>query len=261
MSFSRVALVGDAVGLPVLLEHVPSDRIACIVVAEIRERPESVVGPLAREGVPVLTQPRRRSDAYAAFGEAFARLQPDLLLCNSYAMKVGPDILALVSGNAINAHAALLPKNRGPNPIQWAILRGDSLTGVTLHYMVDEIDAGDIVAQRAVPITDCDSWLTVRDRVNTALRDLIATELPGILAGTNPRTPQDAASATVNPRLTPDSPRIDFERMTDEAIYNLVRAQVHPLAGAYLDLPDGHRRRFTEMLTREEVVRLRRDHA
>jgi UDP-4-amino-4-deoxy-L-arabinose formyltransferase/UDP-glucuronic acid dehydrogenase (UDP-4-keto-hexauronic acid decarboxylating) len=253
--FQRVAIVGDDDGIPMMLDQIHAARIACVVVASIRERPDVVSGLEAR-GIPVLAQPRRTSPEYVAFLEAFTGLGPDLILCNSYSMKLGPDLLGLVQGNAINAHAALLPRNRGPNPIQWAIIRGDRTTGVTLHYMSDAIDAGDIVAQREIPIGAEDTWVSVRDKSHAALRAIIADELPGILAGENGRTPQDHTKATVNSRLTPESPRIDFGRMTDDDVYNLVRAQVHPLAGAYLEI-NGERRRFPQMLTRSAIAQLR----
>lgn len=244
-----------------LLDHIGQDRIACVVLASIRPRPEELIAPLLANGVAVLTQPRRSSSGYPAFAQAFADASPDLLLCNSYSMKLGADLLAVVGGNAINLHAALLPRNRGPNPIQWAIIHGDRTTGVSLHYMIDDIDAGDIVAQHPVSIADDDTWLTVRDKAHAAMRAILAAEVPRILAGTNDRVSQDHRRATLNTRLTPDSPRIDFATMTDDDIYNLVRAQVRPLAGAYLELADGERRRFPDMLTRNDIARLRARYA
>lgn len=243
-----------------LLEHLDPARIACVVLASIRQQPATLVADVQRRGIRILTQPRRSSTEYAVFTRAFAELGPDLILCNSYSMKLGADLLGIVGGNAINAHAALLPRNRGPNPIQWAIIHGERVTGVTLHYMTDDIDAGDIVAQAEVRIAPDDTWVSVRDNVNQTLRALIAAQLPRILEATNGRTPQDQDRATVNSRLTPDSPRIDFATMTDAAIYNLVRAQVHPLAGAYIDL-GGERRRFQHLLPMDEIARLRAQYA
>lgn len=227
-----------------------------MVVASIRPRPASTAAFESR-GAQILTQPRRSSPEYAAFVEALADQRPDLILCNSYSMKLGSDLLGLVQGNAINAHSALLPRNRGPNPIQWAIIRGETTTGVTLHYMVDEIDAGDIVAQRPVPIEPDETWVTVRDKVNAATRALLHAELPVILGGRNRRVPQDERHATLNTRLTPDSPRIDFGTMTDDDVYNLARAQVHPLMGAYIETSDGERTRFPDGLSRNAIARLR----
>lgn len=253
---NRIAVVGDAWGVPTVLAHLPSETVACIVCAALVAQPEleELAGKL---GVPLLVQPRFNSLDYEAFSKDFAALQPDLLLCNSYSMILRPDVLATVSYNAINAHAALLPKNRGPNPIQWSIIRGEEQTGVTLHYMNDSLDSGDIVAQKAVNIAFTDTWDLVQAKVAEAINLIWEEQIGAILEGNNARTPQDESEAVENQRLNPDSPEIHFDTMSDLEIYNLIRAQVAPLGGAFVQHTDGSRTYFDSWISYESVIALR----
>jgi methionyl-tRNA formyltransferase len=238
--FGRVALFGDACGLPMTLEAVAPTRVACMVAASVRPNDlASVVRLGATHGLPVLVQPKFQSVDYLQFVAALRGFAPDALVCNSYSMLVRPDILACVSGNAVNMHAALLPRNRGPNPIQWALIHGERETGVTLHYMSETIDGGDVIAQERVAIGDEDTWVTLRARLEVATRQLIGQHLTRFLAGESSRRPQDERMASTNTRLTPDSPRIELDRMDDRQVFNLIRGQVHPLKGAYVETSEG----------------------
>jgi methionyl-tRNA formyltransferase len=261
-AFQRIALFGDSYGIPMCLELLHPERIACVVVAERRPQHIEPVRELAEpKGIPLIIQRRQTSGDYGSFVRSFVESQPDFLLCHSYSMKVPAEILRAVHGQAVNLHPALLPKNRGPNPIQWAIIRGETQTGVTLHYMDEAIDAGDVIAQRAVPIDVHDTWVTVFDKIDAANRHLLTAELPSVVAGTNSRHPQSDALATTNHRLNPDSPKIDFDRMNDRQIYDLIRAQVAPLAGAYVELADGSQVRFRELIPLDEIRSLRARYA
>lgn len=259
--FARIALVGDSYGLPMTLAHVERSRVVCLVAASARAADLSHVRNLgARHDLPVLVQPRFQSPEYVEFVQAFDALSPELVLCNSYSMVLRPDILTCVAGKAVNLHAALLPRNRGPNPIQWALIHGERETGVTLHYMSDRVDAGDIIAQERISISDEDTWVTLRDRLDPVMRQLLAQELPRLLAGSGKRSPQDDSCATTNTRLTPESPRIDFVRMTDRQIFDLIRAQVRPLRGAYVEATAG-RIFFPDWVSMSAVASLRARYA
>jgi methionyl-tRNA formyltransferase len=258
--FERIAIAGDDAGIAGMLAHVPATRVACLIAASRRPQHLPAITRLAAAiDKPVLVQPPTSQPADAQFEQALARTGADSLVCHSYSMLFPPTVLSLVKYQAVNVHAALLPRNRGPNPLQWAIIRGEDRTGVTLHVMSDGFDEGDIVAQEQVPILPQDTWRTLAERVEKATLVLLQREMPAILKGNFRRKPQDPSLATRNPRLNADSPRIEFDRMTDWEIYNLIRSQVAPLPGAYLD-SDGRRIRFAEMLSLEEVSRLRRQH-
>ena len=256
--FERVVLVGDSYGLPMLLDALEPKIVCCLIPAQIRQNDLAKVENLASQyDIPLLIQPRSGTDEYPAFVDALRKLMPDILVCNSYSMIIRPDILNLVSGNAINVHAALLPKNRGPNPIQWAIIKDESETGVTLHYMDETIDAGDIISQAKMAIHEDDTWVSLRDRLSVVTRELLAKQLPLVLLGTNGRQKQDEASASINSRLTPESPKIEFDKMDDRKIFNLIRAQVHPLRGAYVESERG-REYFSSYLPLASIPELRR---
>ena len=100
-------------------------------------------------------------------------------------------LLEIPSRGALNMHGSLLPRYRGRVPVNWAVLHGERETGATLHYMVDKPDAGDIVAQQAVPILPEDTAVEVFNKVTVAAELSLDRALPGLLAGTAPRMPQD----------------------------------------------------------------------
>ncbi len=257
----RLVLFGDLDGIPELLSVLDASSIAGIVGASIRPHHLGGLGALALDlGVPLLIQPRATDPGGTTFGAQFEALGYDMAVCHSYSMLLRPEILRAVRGQAINVHASLLPKNRGPNPVQWAIMRGESETGVTLHFMDEGFDSGDICAQRSVPIDAEDTWVTLSAKLGTATRDLLSSELRPIVEGCGLRHPQDNTKATRNQRLGPQSPRIDFATMSDLEIYNLVRAQVRPLKGAYIDL-DGIEIRLPEFIPLQQIAALRAKYA
>ena len=259
--YQRIAFVGDDYGIGELAAMLPRERIGCIVGASIRPQYFDELKKIAASiDVPFLIQPKFGSEEYIEFVDRFGRLEPDMIFCHSYSMLIRKDLLETVGYNALNVHAALLPKNRGPNPIQWAIIRGEKRTGVTIHYMNEGLDTGDIVAQEPVEIDDCDTWVTLREKIFEATRRLLARTVDDILCGNVRGVPQQEKEATTNFRLTPDSPRIDFAQMSDRQIYDLIRAQVAPLRGAYIETENG-RFHFPEMLSMEEIRTLRKNYA
>jgi len=136
--------------------------------------------------------------------------------------------------NAVNVHWSYLPYNRGPNPIQWAIIRGEQYTGVTLHFISDSVDSGDILNQLKVTIQENDSWVTLEEKLFQTSNLLLDVSLPRLFSGNYNYFKQDNKIATTNPRLKQDFPLIDLKKMSDIQIYNLIRAQVEPLKGAYI---------------------------
>ncbi len=253
----RILLAGDSYGTPELLERVPHARVAAVVAAVNRPQcHDALRAYAARAAVPMLVQPHAESPEYARFLRDVTTLRPDSLLCHSYAMRIRRDVLDLVHGRAFNVHAALLPRHRGPNPIQWALIHGDADTGVTLHVMDDDFDHGAIVAQSSLTILPDDTWLTLSARVRAHTATLLDHTLPTLLSGDWKEQVQNESLALRNPRIRPESLPIDFDTMTDQQIVNLIRAQVAPLNGAYLQTHAGVRR-FTQPLSLVDVARLR----
>lgn len=254
----RLLVVGDAYGVPELLARVPSECVVGIVAAEIRPQYHEELKELANDiGVPFLIQPRVDSPNYSDFLSCLTKLCPDSLICHSYSMLIRSDVLNLIGGRAFNVHMALLPRNQGPNPIQWALIHGDQKSGVTLHVMDEDFDSGAIIDQEAVDILGEDTWLTLFSRLKVATSKLLDKAIPLLLSGDWQTTPQDARIALHNIRISPESFQINFASMSNLQIYNLIRAQVAPLKGAYLDSPLG-KVRFTKRLLLEEIAEMRK---
>lgn len=171
------------------------------------------------------------------FVEDIRRLKPDLIFSFYYRRLLCPATLDIPRLGAINLHGSLLPKYRGRAPLNWVLIHGETLTGVTLHYMDALADHGDIIAQRSVPIAIEDTALTLLGKLVGAARILLAESYPLIAAGRAPRTPQDHAAATTFGRRRPADGWIDWSRSAWE-IYNLIRAVTRPFPGAFTCLGD-----------------------
>jgi len=167
-----------------------------------------------------------------------AAARPDFIFSFYYRRMLGPALLALAPRGALNMHGSLLPKYRGRAPVNWAIIHGETETGATLHYMADKPDAGDIVAQTAVPILPDDVAGDVFLKVTVAAEMTLDRALPPLLAGTTPRMPQDPAKASYFGGRRPEDGVIDWSKSAI-AIHNLVRAVAPPYPGART-LIDGH---------------------
>lgn len=172
-------------------------------------------------------------------GEEFERLvrelAPDLIFSFYYRKMIPERVLALAPLGAYNMHGSLLPRYRGRAPLNWAIVHGESETGVTLHLMVKEADAGDIVDRERVPIGPDESAGEVAMRIPGAAVKLILRRIDELKAGRAPRRPQDAMQASYFGRRRPEDGHIDWRRPARE-IFNLVRAVAPPFPGAFTSL-------------------------
>ncbi len=123
---------------------------------------------------------------------------------------------------AVNVHASLLPKHRGGAPIHYAIINGDKEAGVTIMEMVKEMDAGDMIARRAIPIEETDNVGTMFEKLALVGRDLLLESLPSYLAGDLKPVPQDKNQVTFSPNILPEKERIDWTK-TNHQIFNQIR--------------------------------------
>lgn len=162
-------------------------------------------------------------------------LDVDFLFSFYYRQMLGPALLALPRHGALNLHGSLLPKYRGRVPINWAVLHGETQTGVTLHYMEVKPDAGDIVAQRAVAIGPDDTAEDVFVRVAAAGEALLEAIVPQLVAGTAPRMRNDLARGSYFGGRKAADGRIDWTQPA-ATIHNLVRAVAPPYPGAFTDV-------------------------
>ncbi|MXQ48806.1 methionyl-tRNA formyltransferase [Streptococcus pneumoniae] len=123
---------------------------------------------------------------------------------------------------AVNVHGSLLPKYRGGAPIQYAIINGDKEAGITIMEMVRQMDAGDMIAKAAIPITDEDNLGTMFEKLAILGRDLLLKTLPDYIAGNIKPEPQDETQVTFSPNISSEEERIDWTKSNQE-IFNLIR--------------------------------------
>jgi methionyl-tRNA formyltransferase len=189
----------------------------------------SVAALAASRGIPVFTPDDPREPWFV---EKICRLRPDMLFSFYYRHLLPQALLDLPGLGAINLHGSLLPKYRGRAPINWVLVHGETITGVTLHYMDARADHGDIIAQRSVPIAIEDTALTLSHKLTEAARRLLADTHPLIRSGHAPRIRQDHSAATRFGRRRPADGRIDWS-VSAWQVYNLIRAVTHPFPGAF----------------------------
>ena len=162
-------------------------------------------------------------------------LAPNFLFSFYYRKMLGAELLSIAPRGALNMHGSMLPKYRGRVPVNWAVLHGERETGASLHYMDIKPDAGDLVAQTAVPILADDTAHDVFQKVTVAAELTLYRALPQLVAGTAPRVPLDLAAGSYYSGRKPEDGRIDWTRPARE-IANLVRAVAPPYPGAFTEL-------------------------
>ncbi|ADL07789.1 methionyl-tRNA formyltransferase [Thermosediminibacter oceani] len=174
-------------------------------------------------------QPEKVKDK--TFVNQLKALNPDLIVVVAYGQILPASVLSIPAIGCINVHASLLPKYRGAAPIQWAIIKGESKTGVTTMWMDEGMDTGDIFLQKEIEINP--EWTSVElSEVLARLGgELLVETLDKIKSKNLIRIPQNHAEATYAPMLRKEDGRIDWRSKTED-IYNLIRG-VQPWPGAY----------------------------
>jgi methionyl-tRNA formyltransferase len=162
-------------------------------------------------------------------------VNPDFLFSFYYRYMLSSTWLALPRRGALNMHGSLLPKYRGRAPVHWAILSGESVTGASLHYMVEKPDAGALVDQQSVPILENDTALDVSFKVAEAAEQVLRRSLPALIAGNAPAHALDLSGGSYFGRRRPEDGRIDWRRPA-RAVHDLVRAVAPPFPGAFTDV-------------------------
>ncbi|KJV30445.1 bifunctional UDP-4-amino-4-deoxy-L-arabinose formyltransferase/UDP-glucuronic acid oxidase ArnA [Pantoea sp. SM3] len=189
----------------------------------------SVARLAAEHGIPVYAP----EDAnHPLWVDRIKSMAPDYIFSFYYRNLLNDSILSSARLGAFNLHGSLLPKYRGRAPLNWALVNGETETGVTLHRMVKRADAGDIVAQQRVAIEEQDNALTLHRKLTTSASQLLEQALPAMKRGEIVAIPQDHTQATVVGRRTPEDGRILWEQSA-QSINNLVRAVTDPWPGAF----------------------------
>jgi methionyl-tRNA formyltransferase len=182
-----------------------------------------------RLGLPVIQPEKIKKNE--EFQAQLKSLQPDAIIVVGYGRIIPPWMLELPRYGNINVHASLLPKYRGAAPIQWAIAKGEKITGVTTMLLNEGLDTGDILLQREIQVEEEDTSVTLAPRLAALGADLLLETLPRLEQGKITPTPQDHAHATLAPILTKEDGLIDFNRTAME-IHNRLRG-FQPWPGAY----------------------------
>lgn len=193
---------------------------------------DSVAELAALHGIPVIT-PANPNESVVV--EQIRALQPDFFFSFYYREMLKAPLLAIPHRGALNMHGSLLPKYRGRVPVNWAIIKGETETGSTLHYMTEKPDNGDIVAQQVVPILPDDTALQVFQKVTVAAEIALNNVLPALLAGRARAVKQDLSlGAYFGGRNAADGV-IDWQQSAVQ-IHNLIRAVAPPYPGAATQL-------------------------
>ncbi len=174
-------------------------------------------------------QPKRVREP--EFIETLRALGPDVIVVAAYGQILPREILTLPKYGCINIHASLLPAYRGAAPINWAIIRGETETGITIMQMDEGMDTGAILLQESIPIDPEDTAGTLTEKLSQLGAKMITTALPLIDSGKLTPTAQDSSKATLAPLLKKEDGLIDWERSAQE-IHNRVRG-MSPWPGAY----------------------------
>ncbi|WJV66852.1 bifunctional UDP-4-amino-4-deoxy-L-arabinose formyltransferase/UDP-glucuronic acid oxidase ArnA [Pectobacteriaceae bacterium CE70] len=189
----------------------------------------SVARTAAEFGIPVFAPDDVNHPLWV---ERVAAMSPDVIFSFYYRNLLSDDILQCAHQGAFNLHGSLLPRYRGRAPLNWVLVNGETETGVTLHRMVTQADAGNIVAQQRIAIDEKDTALSLHGKVRDAAGQLLAAALPGIASGHFSETPQNEHEATTVGRRTPEDGRIRWEQPA-KTTYNLIRAVTEPWPGAF----------------------------
>lgn len=180
-----------------------------------------------RHGIPVYQYTKIRNEGV----EDLKALKPDLMVTCAFGQILSQEILDIPTIGTINIHASLLPKYRGSSPIQWAIINGEKVTGITIMFTDVGVDTGDIILQDELQIEDTDTAGTLFDKLSVLGSKSVIKALKAIENGTYTRTKQDETKATHTKFFNKESGLMDFNKTADE-IVNLVRG-LNPWPVAY----------------------------
>lgn len=172
-------------------------------------------------------QPLKIRDEY----QKILDMNPDIIITAAYGQIIPDIVLNYPKYGAINVHGSLLPKLRGGAPIHHAIINGDKEIGVTIMYMDKRMDAGDIISQRAIPLTNDMTLDIAYEKLAIIGRDLLIETIPSIINGTNNRIHQDENEVTFGYNITKEEEKINFDD-TSMNVYNKIRG-LSSIPGAY----------------------------
>jgi len=217
------------------LAAAPGFNVAAVVTQpdkpqgrELKLQPSPVKKVALAGNLPVFQPERARAESFVA---QLREVAPDLIVVAAYGQILPQSILDIPRHGCLNVHASLLPKYRGAAPIQWAILNGESETGVTIMKMDAGLDTGDMLDEIRTPIAETDNAETLHERLGRLGAELLVRTIPEYVAGRVRPRPQPQAGASYARKITKEDGRIDWHKSARE-IWNQVRG-LTPWPGAF----------------------------
>jgi methionyl-tRNA formyltransferase len=239
----RVLFIGTGeIGVPVLRWLIESPEHELIGVVTQPDKPVGreqrieappVKAALAGNDLPILQPKRLKSDETVAEIRALA---PDVIVVMAYGQILPRAVLEIPRIACLNLHASLLPRHRGAAPIQAAIVAGDHETGITVMYMDEGLDTGDVMSQTRIEIAPDENGGSLHDRLAEIAPGALKEALEKLQAGAAPRIPQDSSGATYAPKLEREDGRIEWGESAT-SIERKIRA-FNPWPGAFAVLRD-----------------------
>ncbi len=231
----RIVFMGTPdFSVPILKSLLESDEEVVAVVTQ-PDKPKgrkkkltpSPVKQFALEHDLPVVQPKKIRHEY----ESVLAYEPDLIVTAAYGQIIPKEMLEAPQFGCINVHASLLPELRGGAPIHYAIMQGKKETGITIMYMAEGLDTGDMISQEAIPIEEDDHTGSLHDKLSTLGASLLKQTLPKIFSEEVDPVPQDDEQATYAYNIKREEEKIDWQQ-TQHEIYNHIRG-LHPWPVAY----------------------------
>ncbi len=172
------------------------------------------------------------TDKMNTYIDTAAAMKPDLILAIGWYYMIPEQMIKLAEKGAIGIHGSLLPKYRGNAPFVWAMINGESETGISLFYFEKGVDEGDIIAQKKILIGEKDTIKEILERASVSSKEVLLEYLPKIADGTAPKIQQDHTLASLFPKRSPEDGLIDWN-WDAKRIHDFIRAQTKPYPGAF----------------------------
>jgi methionyl-tRNA formyltransferase len=229
--------VGSRRGYAVLKKLIANNATICGILCLIEDPHEDQYHPKVTEiakahNIPIVYSTDVKSSDYPAL---LQKIQPDIAFAIGWRYLITEAAYRIPRQGTLIIHDSLLPTYRGFAPMNWAIINGETKTGVTLFHIAEGVDCGPIVDQLATDISLQDTAKTVDEKIIALYEEIIIKNLPALAAGTVQAKPQNEALATYTCKRTPEDGEINWQ-LSATQVYNLIRGLTHPFPGAYTTL-------------------------
>lgn len=223
--------------VPILTELIDKTKVVLVVT-----QPDKLVGrkqiltpspikKVALEKKIPLFQPNKIREEF----DTILNTEADIIITCAYGQIIPKSILYYPKLGCINVHASLLPKYRGGAPIHWCLINGDEKTGITIMYMAEKMDNGDIITQKDYKIEPSDNVGTLHEKLSEIGAQLLIQTLPSIINGTNQKIAQEESNVTYAYNIKREEERLDFKKTGKEVINQIRGLNPWPLANFLLE--------------------------